>query len=137
MGYVIILSPFCVAYGGRSHANSVSEESVMEEIFQWLQRTLLGMVDSDEARFIDLGRKLLTVHKYVVVNATTEAELSRSFWAEATELAKRSSVAAERMAEKTEDEAPGHGVGGGADPREDSVLLAVPGFRFNVSGRIG
>lgn len=58
----------------------------MEEIFLWLQRTMLGMVDEEENVFVELGRKLLTVHKYVVANATTEAELARTFWAEVAEL---------------------------------------------------
>lgn len=105
----------------------------MEEVFDWLQRTLLRMMDSEEAAFIDLGRKLLTVNKYVVVNATTEAEVSRAFWAEATELTIRGNSAAELVAGGGGDVDAGPGVGGGRDPREDSVLLVLPGFRFNVS----
>lgn len=105
----------------------------MEEVFLWLQRTMLGMVDDEEQTFVDLGRKLLTVHKYVVANATTEADLSRTFWAEATQLVRHGASAAEKMTTQKGDEAgAGSGVGGGGDPREDSVLLALPGFRFKV-----
>lgn len=105
----------------------------MEEVFLWLQRTMLGMVDDEEEEFVDLGRKLLTVHKYVVVNATTEAEFSRTFWHEVTELAKHGVEVAEKMERQEEQEkVPAAGVGGGEDPREDSVLLALPGFRFKV-----
>lgn len=170
----------------------------MEEVFLWLQRTMLGMVDDEEEIFVELGRKLLTVHKYVVVNATTEAELSRTFWQEAAALAKHGVTAAaekekkdaakiaadraalEEAAEKAleekretpeggaEEEAKGSveevgaaaetskekvkrtaeqeeaegddaedvlkasGFGGGDNPKEDSVLLALPGFRFKV-----
>lgn len=92
------------------------------------------MVDDEEETFVDLGRKLLTVHKYVVVNATTEADLSRTFWAEATDLVRHGRAAIEKAAQ-TEGEVAGMGVGGGGDAREDSVLLALPGFRFKVSVR--
>lgn len=113
----------------------------MEEVFLWLQRTMLGMVDDEEEEFVDLGRKLLTVHKYVVVNATTEAEFSRTFWHEVTELTKHGVEVAEKMARQEEqeeqEEVPAAGVGGGEDPREDSVLLALPGFRFKVSSGVG
>lgn len=112
---------------------TVSQSAVMEEVFLWLQRTMLGMVDDEEEEFVDLGRKLLTVHKYVVVNATTEAEFSRTFWHEVTELAKHGVEVAEKMERQEEQEkVPAAGVGGGEDPREDSVLLALPGFRFKV-----
>lgn len=188
----------------------------MDEVFLWLQRTMLGMVDDEEEVFVELGRKLLTVHKYVVVNATTEAELSRAFWHEATTLARHGVVAAaekekkdaeeaakkaaekaaekraKREAERTaaegarasaegaeatggvveadaggearqEDEGAGRGeeaketgtgaaveeedadeeedvlkasgLGGGNNPKEDSVLLALPGFRFQARRR--
>eukprot|EP00752_Nemacystus_decipiens_P010604 g9442.t1 len=174
---------------------SLSQKAVMEEVFLWLQRTMLGMVDDEEEVFVDLGRKLLTVHKYVVVNATTEAELSRAFWQEAVALAKHGVDAAaeeekrnaRRAADRARKEAAGRkakaaeekrksegaqeakdsagdadagegigankadvdeqaseeqetedvedlleaaGLGGGDNPREDSVLLALPGFRF-------
>lgn len=112
-------------------APAVSQSAVMEEVFLWLQRTMLGMVDDEEEVFVDLGRKLLTVHKYVVSNATTDADLSRVFWSEATELAVHGVKAAEKMAGQ-EGAVVGEGVGGGGDPREDSVLLALPGFRFKV-----
>ena len=72
----------------------------MEEVFLWLQRTMLGMVDDEEEVFVDLGRKLLTVHKYAVINATTEAELSRAFWKEATALAKHGVTAAAEKEKK-------------------------------------
>lgn len=167
----------------------------MEEVFLWLQRTMLGMVDDEEEVFVELGRKLLTVHKYVVVNATTEAELSRAFWQEAAALAKHGVTAAaekekkdaqraadqaekeaaeqeakaaeekiktggaegagasteeadagegmradkveqateeEEGAEDVEDVLKASGLGGGDNPKEDSVLLALPGFRFKV-----
>ena len=166
----------------------------MEEVFLWLQRTMLGMVDDEEEVFVELGRKLLTVHKYVVVNATTEAELSRAFWQEAAALAKHGVTAAvekekkdaQRAADQAEREAAeqeakaaeekiktggaegagasaeeagagegmradkveqateeeggedvedvlkASGLGGGDNPKEDSVLLALPGFRFKV-----
>lgn len=172
---------------------AVSQKAVMEEVFLWLQRTMLGMVDDEEEMFVELGRKLLTVHKYLVVNATTEAELSRTFWQEAAALAEHGVVAAaekekkdakmaadralkaaaekaaeedyerkmqgeeetnggaegadsgaERGAEKAEEMAEeeeaqdaedvlkASGLGGGDNPKEDSVLLALPGFRFKV-----
>lgn len=42
-------------------------------------------------------------------------------------------IAKELMAGKSEEaQKAGAGVGGGSDPREDSVLLALPGFRFMV-----
>lgn len=161
----------------------------MEEVFLWLQRTMLGMVDDEEEVFVELGRKLLTVHKYVVVNATTEAELSRTFWQEAAALvqhgvtaaaekekkdAQRAAAralkdAADKAAEKkrkaqgaeeakssveeadageevgaekveqtaeeeedAEDVLEASGLGRGDNPEEDSVLLALPGFRFKV-----
>lgn len=157
----------------------------MEEVFLWLQRTMLGMADEEEDNFVQLGRKLLTVHKYLVVNATTEAELSRAFWQEATALAKHGKTATEEQ-EKKEKEAKekaaatkkaaeleaaerakniedvgaegeatdkadvkektakekareevqemleASGLGGRDNPGEDSVLLALPGFRFKV-----
>ncbi|CAM9383038.1 unnamed protein product [Scytosiphon promiscuus] len=161
---------------------SLPQKAVMEEVFLWLQRTMLGMADDEEDNFVQLGRKLLTVHKYLVVNATTEAELSRAFWQEATALAKHGKVAteekerkekeaAEKAAakkaaaekeaeeraktldigvedeEKREAEVPektakekareevqemleASGLGGRDNPKEDSVLLALPGFRF-------
>ena len=104
----------------------------MEEVFLWLQRTMLGMVDEEEEIFVDLGRKLLTIHKYVVANATTEADLSRTFWAEATALAKHGTAAAEKIGPKESGVGLGGGVGGGGDKSEDSVLIALPGFRFKV-----
>lgn len=167
----------------------------MEEVFLWLQRTMLGMVDDEEEVFVELGRKLLTVHKYVVVNATTEAELSRAFWQEAAALAKhgvtaaaekekedakdaadrakkeaterkakaaaeekRNPLGAEETKVSTEDADAGEetgaetveraakeqeagdvedvlkasSLGGGDNPKEDSVLMALPGFRFKV-----
>lgn len=170
----------------------------MEEVFLWLQRTMLGMVDDEEEVFVELGRKLLTVHKYVVVNATTEVELSRAFWQEAAALAKHGVTAAaekeekeaqraadmakkeaaekeakaaqekrktegakdakvsaggadagegmgveeveqtaeeEEGAEDVEDVLEASGLGGGDNPTEDSVLLALPGFRFKVRGK--
>ncbi|CAM9099157.1 unnamed protein product [Ectocarpus sp. 4 AP-2014] len=170
---------------------SVSKKAVMEEVFLWLQRTMLGMVDDEEEDFVELGRKLLTVHRYVVVKATTEVELSQAFWQEATALAKHGVEAAaekkkkdaeetttkkakqdadeaarvaaaeveEEEAErpenrdgakteslevtgstkekeadteenKDEDVLKKSGLGGGDDPREASVLMALPGFRF-------
>lgn len=109
----------------------------MEEVFLWLQRTMLGMVDDEEEIFVDLGRKLLTVHKYVVANATTEADLSRTFWAEATALAKHGTAAAEKIGPRESGVVFGSGLGGGEDPREDSVLLALPGFRFKVRAFLG
>ncbi|CAN0078292.1 unnamed protein product, partial [Hapterophycus canaliculatus] len=162
---------------------SLPQKAVMEEVFLWLQRTMLGMADEEEDNFVQLGRKLLTVHKYLVVNATTEAELSRAFWQEATALAKHGKTATEELekkqkeaaektaakkkaaekeaaerAEKVEDSgAEGEemgkvevtaktakekareevremleesGLGGRDNPKEDSVLLALPGFRF-------
>lgn len=118
----------------RAPCPSVSQSAVMEEVFLWLQRTMLSMVDDEEEVFVDLGRKLLTVHKYVVANATTDADLSRTFWAEATALTKHGLAAAERM-DLQEGAVPGTGVGGSGDPREDSVLLALPGFRFKVRFR--
>lgn len=43
-------------------------------------------------------------------------------------------IARDLMDQKAKgDEEEGGGVGGGSDPREDSVLLALPGFRFTVS----
>ncbi|MEM7655538.1 MAG: hypothetical protein AAF399_05360 [Bacteroidota bacterium] len=156
----------------------------MEEVFLWLQRTMLGMADEEEEDFIQLGRKLLTVHKYVVVNATTEAELCGAFWQEATALAKhgltsafenegekkgadvkeeekrarnaealgvdseserpsrggggtekaeaRAETAKEKAREEVQEMLEEVGLGGGDDPSEDSVLLALPGFRFEV-----
>lgn len=167
----------------------------MEEVFLWLQRTMLGMVDDEEEDFVELGRKLLTVHRYVVVKATTEVELSQAFWQEATALAKHGVEAAaekkkKKDAEETakqkakqdadeaarvagaeveeeeaerpenkddakteslevtgstkekevdteekkeeEDVLKNSGLGGGDDPREASVLMALPGFRFKV-----
>eukprot|EP00903_Cladosiphon_okamuranus_P009404 g8968.t1 len=174
--------------------SSLSQKAVMEEVFLWLQRTMLGMVDDEEEIFIELGRKLLTVHKYVVVNATTEAELSREFWQEAAALAKHGVTAAAEKEKKDAEEAADRakkeaaernakaaaeekrksqgaeeagvcsedadvgeeldaenvmeqateeqeaggvedvlkasGLGGGDNPKEDSVLMALPGFRF-------
>lgn len=145
------------------------------------------MTDEEET-FVELGRKLLTVHKHVVVNATTEAELSRTFWQEATALvehgvtaaaekekkdaeeaanreAERAAMKAKMETEGAADRAKGaaaeegetkenaegagkeaeqakeateedvlkaSGLGGGGNPKEDSVLLALPGFRFKV-----
>ncbi|CAN0560408.1 unnamed protein product, partial [Ectocarpus sp. 12 AP-2014] len=170
---------------------SLSKKAVMEEVFLWLQRTMLGMVDDEEEDFVELGRKLLTVHRYVVVKATTEVELSQAFWQEATALAKYGVEAAaekKKDAEETakqeakqdadeaarvaaaqvqeeeaerpenkddakteslevtgstlekevgteekkeeEDVLKKSGFGGGDDPREASVLMALPGFRF-------
>ncbi|CAM9247126.1 unnamed protein product [Ectocarpus fasciculatus] len=178
---------------------TLSKKAVMEEVFLWLQRTMLGMVDDEEEDFVDLGRKLLTVHRYVVVKATNEVELSQAFWQEATALAKHGVEAAaekekkdaeeaakqkakrdadeaarvaaaegangdeaekpankeggdddddsetEKLevtgsteekkvatqeAEEEEDVLQKSGLGGGDDPREASVLMALPGFRF-------
>lgn len=42
-------------------------------------------------------------------------------------------IAKDLMDEKaSEEQEESGGVGGGNDPREDSVLLALPGFRFKV-----
>lgn len=116
---------------------AVSQTAVMEEVFLWLQRTMLGMVDDEEETFVELGRKLLTVHKYVVANATTEADLSRAFWAEASALTKHVVDAVENIKDGSVvvGGASEGGIGGGGDPREDSVLLALPGFRFKVRCR--
>ncbi|CAM9180030.1 unnamed protein product [Discosporangium mesarthrocarpum] len=114
----------------------------MDEVFLWLQRTMLGFVDEQEESFVDLGRKLLTVHKYVVSNATTEAELSRMFWSEAAELSihhlggkvpqgvKPSPSGGGVGGEEGEGSWREQGVGGGFERMEDSVLLTLPGFRF-------
>lgn len=113
------------------------DTAVMDSVFLWLQRQLLSFEDESEDEFVILGRKLLSVSRYVVTPATSTSDLTACFWEQAARMQEVASLEAMQKLDIMDDPEDSERKKKEASADEDnatSVLLCVPGLADMVPG---